>query len=479
VRFISFSDWSRLNESATFEFDPLARYPDPNFGLDKLKGEVSPVSPGGVDSNWGGSMPRALAFAKIANDYMGKNVISFQKGNDKLTTAGNESDHYLGNTTAYAVDLAVSAEEGDLLLAYLMAWFGNPEYKGGAWLSVVKNGYRYQVAWKVKDHMDKIHIGVKKVDIAGTESSKVAGSNVTAVPGNTFAEKLVNNQEFLTWYAGYAPSGNASPTAKFIEGYITENPEKKNWFMERFNLNSDGDRLNKVSDTAGFGQGKETSNNTITTQNVKTNYTGEKARNVDLLVSEMKAQGITNRHAILGMLATIGKESGFLPKNEIPYNNTSNGRIRKIFGSRVKDLSDTELDALKKDTVKFWNRVYGPDDVTGNSQRYGNSEPGDGAKYLGRGFNGITFKGNYKKYGDIIGMDLVSNPEVLNDVKVAAKAAVVFLLNVLKRMKIDPNSFTDTESALTAFVKANHGGSYAPQENFTRAREVLKNLEVN
>jgi putative chitinase len=477
VKFISFDKWREINESAAFKFDSLARYADPTFGLNQGKIDSSNIAPGGLDANWGGSMPRALAFAKIANDFMGKNVVVSQKRSREMTASGNMSDHFKGNQAAYAIDLAVTGEEGDKLLAHLMEWFGHPEYKGESWFNVVKDGYRYQVGWKVKDHFDHIHIGVKKVNRAGTESSTVGSSTVTKVTGNTFAEKLINNQDFLTWYTGYAPAGSGSPTAQFIEGYLTANPDKKNWFMNRFNLNSDGDKLEKVKAQA------ETKTDSaelrgLTTQKVTSKYTGEKARNIDLLVSEMQSQGVTNKNAILGMLATIGKESGFVPKNEIPYNNTDNSRIRKIFGSRMKDLTDEQLDALKKDTVKFWDRVYGADDPTGKSQQYGNSEPGDGAKYLGRGFNGITFKGNYKKYGDMIGMDLVSNPEVLNDTKVAAQAAVKFLLTVLKKMGIDPNSFTNTNDAVKAFVQANHGGQSAPQEGLIKANEVLKNLNV-
>ena len=201
------------------------------------------------------------------------------------------------------------------------------------------------------------------------------------------------------------------------------------------------------------------------------------------MIDEIKKQGITNKNTVIGILSTIGKESGFVPKNEIPYSNTSNSRIRTIFGSRVNNFTDDELNNLKKNDVKFWDRVYGSDDPSGKSQQYGNSEPGDGMKYLGRGFNGITFKANYKKYGDMIGMDLVSNPEVLNDPKVAATAAVKFLLNVLtKTMKVDPNSFTSKEQAILAFVTANHGGHSSPsstvvQRGVAGATDISKNLD--
>lgn len=50
----------------------------------------------------------------------------------------------------------------------------------------------------------------------------------------------------------------------------------------------------------------------------------------------------------------------------------------------------------------------------------GNTQVGDGAKYFGRGFIQITWKNNYKAYGDRIGVDLVNNPNAALDPNNAA-----------------------------------------------------------
>jgi putative chitinase len=41
----------------------------------------------------------------------------------------------------------------------------------------------------------------------------------------------------------------------------------------------------------------------------------------------------------------------------------------------------------------------------------GNTEPGDGARYAGRGYVQLTWKNNYRRVGDLIGVDLVSSPD--------------------------------------------------------------------
>jgi predicted chitinase len=42
----------------------------------------------------------------------------------------------------------------------------------------------------------------------------------------------------------------------------------------------------------------------------------------------------------------------------------------------------------------------------------GNINKGDGERYKGRGIIQITGRANYKEYGDILGVDLVNNPEI-------------------------------------------------------------------
>lgn len=56
----------------------------------------------------------------------------------------------------------------------------------------------------------------------------------------------------------------------------------------------------------------------------------------------------------------------------------------------------------------------------------GNTEPGDGMRYKGRGFIQLTGRSNYDIYGNKLGVDLEDNPEFAADPDVAAAVAVSY-----------------------------------------------------
>lgn len=56
----------------------------------------------------------------------------------------------------------------------------------------------------------------------------------------------------------------------------------------------------------------------------------------------------------------------------------------------------------------------------------GNTHPGDGALFHGRGLIQITGRSNYLKYSSVAGVDLLDNPDAALDPDVAAKILVAF-----------------------------------------------------
>ncbi len=181
-------------------------------------------------------------------------------------------------------------------------------------------------------------------------------------------------------------------------------------------------------------------------------FNQEQNENIQLIGSYIEKKGITDPYAQIGILSVIGKECNYIPQNEIDYSNTENSEIRTKFNNAKKIKDDDELNKIKKNPEKFFNLVYGG--------RNENTLPGDGFKYRGRGFNQLTFKGNYKKYGGLVGLDLVNNPNLLNDSKVAANVAVEFLL----KGKTNFPKFNTKEDAVNYFADLNAGGDTGHRE---------------
>lgn len=133
----------------------------------------------------------------------------------------------------------------------------------------------------------------------------------------------------------------------------------------------------------------------------------------DALRHAMDAIGITDNETRAGIAAIAMGESGMLGHTETSYAHTSNDRIRTVFGSRVAEYTDAELNALKADDKLFFELVYGNGNSVGRG--LGNVNPGDGYKYRGRGGLQITGRTNYTLLAnDIKHPEIVANPDLVS-----------------------------------------------------------------
>ena len=125
--------------------------------------------------------------------------------------------------------------------------------------------------------------------------------------------------------------------------------------------------------------------------------------------------------------AAMDKESGRNRKKEEGGNYKSASRINEVF-PRLKEQGFTNkgIRQLKRNPEALFNAVYGGEF---GEKNLGNTEPGDGYMYRGRGPIQLTGKANYSKASeDLFGDDrLVKNPGLVTTPEYAEQVSAWFL----------------------------------------------------
>jgi putative chitinase len=98
--------------------------------------------------------------------------------------------------------------------------------------------------------------------------------------------------------------------------------------------------------------------------------------------------------------------------------NYSGSALMRVFPRRFRD--EAEALTFAKQPERIANRVYA--DRIGN----GNEASGDGWRYRGRGFIGLTGRANYRALGDAIGVDIEADPDQVFDPEVSLAIAAAY-----------------------------------------------------
>jgi putative chitinase len=136
--------------------------------------------------------------------------------------------------------------------------------------------------------------------------------------------------------------------------------------------------------------------------------------------------------------------------------NYSAKALMNTWPSRFPDMDVAEKYA--RQPSKIADKVY--------SGRMGNTEDGDGAKYIGRGLIQLTGKDNYKAFGEAIGEDLVTNPQLVEEPRYAALSAGWFW------NKRGLNTLADAMDVETMTVRIN-GGKIGIQDRIAKINKAL------
>lgn len=98
----------------------------------------------------------------------------------------------------------------------------------------------------------------------------------------------------------------------------------------------------------------------------------------------------------------------------------------------------------------------------------GNTQPGDGVRYKGRGFIQLTGRANFRSAGSDLGLDLENNPDLAEQPDIAARLAVWFWNKKNLNAKADAGDFV-------GITRAINGGTRGLQER-TRLYESAKQV---
>jgi len=110
---------------------------------------------------------------------------------------------------------------------------------------------------------------------------------------------------------------------------------------------------------------------------------------------------------------------------------------------------------------RFMEEIWGPTEAQESYEpqselatRLGNTEPGDGKRFKGRGPIQLTGRANYRRFGDLLGLDLVSEPAR------AAAPDVAFRISGLYWSKKGLNELADlaTTDAFREITRRINGG---------------------
>jgi len=143
--------------------------------------------------------------------------------------------------------------------------------------------------------------------------------------------------------------------------------------------------------------------------------------NADYLLRRAKEAGIADPRELANFMAQMQIESGGYARmsENLRY---SSKRLLEIFPGRngLDDIADANRIAAGG-PEGIANAIYGG---AWGKKNLGNTHPGDGWTYHGRGYVQLTGRANYARLGQELGLDLINHPELAEDRENASRIAI-------------------------------------------------------
>lgn len=144
-----------------------------------------------------------------------------------------------------------------------------------------------------------------------------------------------------------------------------------------------------------------------------------------------------------------------------------------MLGTAYHETAGTMLPVKEYGGVAYLTRQY---DVMGRrpdvAKSMGNTQPGDGVRYAGRGYVQLTWKNNYRLIGREIGLDLVASPDLALDPRIAAQIMFEGMTrrDVVFEDHTTPGGFTFTGRALEDYFNDT-------KEDWVGARRIINGTD--
>lgn len=169
-------------------------------------------------------------------------------------------------------------------------------------------------------------------------------------------------------------------------------------------------------------------------------------------------------------IAQIAHESGGLKLREENLNYKA-ARLMKVWPRRFPTLAKAEQYAHNPE--KLANYTYS-DEFRDDAHDLGNTQPGDGWRFRGRGLIQITGRSEYARVGELIGVNLVESPDLAMEGNTAVKIAAHLFVDKGCCQLADRGKF----KAITKKINGGYNGLDDRIAYHVAAKRIFKELPV-